>query len=132
MSRASVRDYAILYVGQGGRSGSGAGATVGGGASIVTTPVHKLDGAEHQAPDDTTRLDATTTRHGLLPKLPGDPNLSFLGDGSWGPSGLSAFVPTLIDTGETWTVPEDRQALFALTIDVVGLLEVDGFLVEVD
>lgn len=54
---------------------------------------------------------------------------------AWGEETSSAaggFVPTLIPSGETFTVPEDYQALFALMIDVQGTLVVDGFLVEVD
>lgn len=42
-----------------------------------------------------------------------------------------ALPPTFIAAGESYTVPEYRQALFALPIDVEGSLVVDGALVEV-
>ena len=41
-------------------------------------------------------------------------------------------VPYFLPAGETYTVPENRQALFADTIEVEGTLEVDGELIEVD
>jgi len=41
-------------------------------------------------------------------------------------------VPTFIDSTETFTVPANRQALFAMTIDNEGILDVVGFLIEVD
>lgn len=41
----------------------------------------KLD--ELGIPSDTTNLDATITRHGLLPKLPNDPNKFLNGTGVW-------------------------------------------------
>lgn len=55
--------------------------------------------------------------------------------GTWvvGPqAGADGMVPYFIDTGETFTVPEFKQALFAMTIDVLGTLAVDGYLIEVD
>jgi hypothetical protein len=42
------------------------------------------------------------------------------------------FVPVFIPSGETFTVPEDKQALFAMTIDNEGTLVVDGYLVQVN
>lgn len=45
---------------------------------------------------------------------------------------LSAvFVPYFIASGETFTVPEYKQALFHMPIDCEGSLVVDGYLVEV-
>lgn len=44
----------------------------------------------------------------------------------------ASFVPTYIPSGEMFTVPADRQALFAMTIDVAGTLDVSGYLIEVD
>ncbi len=41
-------------------------------------------------------------------------------------------VPTLIDTGETFTVPANRQVLFKLPIRVVGELIVRGALEQVN
>jgi hypothetical protein len=46
--------------------------------------------------------------------------------------GLDSFVPTLIASDETWTLPEDRQATFAHPIDVQGTMILDGVLIEVD
>lgn len=43
-----------------------------------------------------------------------------------------AFVPITIFDGETWTVPENRQALFAYPIEIQGELVVDGALIMVD
>lgn len=54
-------------------------------------------------------------------------------DGSeWAPGAVSGgFVPTLIASGATFTVPADTQALFAFPIEVEGFLAVDGMLIEV-
>lgn len=127
----SVRDYAILWVGA--TKGVGGGLSAGGGNVLLKTPPHKLDGPEHLAADDTTRLDASIDRHGLLPKLSGDAGDVLRGDGTYGPGGpTNAMVPTFIASSETFTVPADRQALFAMPIDNEGVLDVEGFLVEVD
>lgn len=48
------------------------------------------------------------------------------------PVGSGGFVPTFIASGETFTVPADRQALFAETIDNEGILDVVGSLIMVD
>lgn len=42
-----------------------------------------------------------------------------------------AFVPTYIAAGETFFVPANKQALYALPIVVDGALVIDGTLVEV-
>lgn len=41
-------------------------------------------------------------------------------------------VPTFIAADEIFTVPANKQALFATTIDVEGLLVLDGILIGVD
>ncbi len=41
-------------------------------------------------------------------------------------------VPYFIALNDIFTVPEFKQALFQMTIDVEGILEVDGFLIQVD
>lgn len=46
-------------------------------------------------------------------------------------SGGDSFVPTHIAAGETFTVPVNKQALYALPIVVDGTLVIDGTLVEV-
>lgn len=40
-------------------------------------------------------------------------------------------MPVLLEDGETYTVPENKQALFAMTPDIEGDLIVDGYMVEV-
>lgn len=42
------------------------------------------------------------------------------------------FVPTYIGPTETFTVPENKQALYAVPIENDGVIVVDGALVEVD
>jgi hypothetical protein len=62
------------------------------------------------------------------------------GIGPQGPQGASGggggtsdgSVPYFVPAGETFTVPIYRQALFARTIDVEGLVELDGDLVLVN
>lgn len=44
----------------------------------------------------------------------------------------AGMVPTFIAAGETFTVPTNRQALYAMPIDNEGILIVDGFLINVD
>jgi hypothetical protein len=80
----SVRDDPVLFLQPGKKA---TGGTVLGGNAIATTKVHRLDGPEHEAADDTTRLDATVDEHGLLPKLSGDPEDALRGDGTWSPPG---------------------------------------------
>ena len=41
-------------------------------------------------------------------------------------------VPYYIPIAETFTVPLYKQGLWSMLIDVIGTLNVDGFLVEVD
>lgn len=43
-----------------------------------------------------------------------------------------SFVPVFIGADDTFTVPENDQALFAMTIDNEGIIDVEGFLIEVD
>ena len=52
--------------------------------------------------------------------------------GGGGGGGGGGFVPTYIGEGETFTVPENTQALYALPILVDGDLVIDGDLVEVN
>lgn len=44
----------------------------------------------------------------------------------------TGMVPYFIASGDTFTVPEFKQALFTMTIDNEGILDVEGFLLEVD
>jgi len=77
------------------------GSTGGGAGSGIPTPptlhhqTHELGGTDPiklddlNPPDDNTDLNATTARHGLLPKLSGAPTTFLRGDGVWvaGPIG---------------------------------------------
>jgi hypothetical protein len=44
----------------------------------------------------------------------------------------ASMVPTYIGPTETFTVPADRQALYAMTIDNEGILDLEGVLIGVD
>lgn len=129
---SDVREYAILYLN--GRLLQGGGGAVGlGGTAVLSTRKHRLDGPEHLDALDTTTLDTSTTRHGLAPKLSGDPGDVWRGDGTWGPStSPGGMVPYFIDIGDTFTVPLYYQALYAVPIDVDGTLAINGILAEVD
>lgn len=63
---------------------------------------------------------------GQFIKTDGSGTLSF-GD----PVGSPAPMPTLIDSGETLTIPIDYQGLFAYPITIDGTLDVDGLLIDV-
>lgn len=72
-------------------------------------------------------------------------NFDDLGDYIAGPVGVlsssssssttnqaGGMVPFFIADGDTFMVPEFKQAPFAMNIDNEGILIVDGFLIEVD
>jgi hypothetical protein len=80
----SVRDDPVLFLQQGKGRTTG-GGSAGGGSAITTTHVHRLDGPEHSTASDSALLDATTTAHGLMPKLSGDADDMLHGDGTWAP-----------------------------------------------
>jgi hypothetical protein len=79
----------------------------------------------------------------IVPGL-GNTDLSELSDGNtlqWDASTgtwrcviPSSFVPTLVSDGTTFLIPENKQALFALPIELEGTagLELDGALIEVN
>lgn len=46
-------------------------------------------------------------------------------------TGSDSFVPLFIASGFTFTVPQYKQALFGTPIDVEGVLNIDGMLIEV-
>ena len=48
------------------------------------------------------------------------------------PAPSSMFVPTFIAPADTFRVPAHSQALYAMTIDVEGSLDVEGYLIGVD
>lgn len=92
-SSTSKREYAIDYVGKGKKSVE----TTGGGNVILNAGVHAIDGPEHSTGSDLTRLDATATEHGLLPKLSGDVLDLLRGDGTFGTAAAEAV--TVADAG---------------------------------
>lgn len=49
-----------------------------------------------------------------------------------GIDGVNGMVPYYIAPTESFNIPEYKQALFAMNIDNEGILEIDGFLIEVD
>lgn len=54
------------------------------------------------------------------------------GQTSWSSVGSDAgFVPTYLVEGESWVLPENKQAVFATDIYSEGELIVDGILIEV-
>ena len=60
-------------------------------------------------------------------------SIFFASSGGGGSSSSTAsYTPTLIDTGETFTVPANKQVLYALTITVAGTLAVHGSLIMVN
>jgi hypothetical protein len=73
----------------------------------------------------------------LFPAGPGTAGYVLQTDGtgvlSWAAVGSAAdsTVPYFIPAATTYTVNENRQALFATSIDVEGFLEVNGLLIEV-
>lgn len=70
------------------------------------------------------RTDATDPLMVLAPT--GTGGLEFRAEAGGG------FTPTYIGPAETFTVPANRQALYAMPIDNEGILDVVGFLIEVD
>lgn len=95
-------------------------------------------------PQDLTGTQATTLLNdfvgddglggglkGLVPEPQiGDATKFLKGDGTWAPA--AGAVPYFIPSGEEFIVQENYQALFAVTIDVEGILTVDGYLIGVD
>jgi hypothetical protein len=115
----STRDYAVLWLNV---QKGGVGATAFGGTALLTTPQHKLDGPEHLTADDTTDKDATTTEHGLLPKLSGDSGDALRGDGTWGAvtgSVIAADV-SVADAGGYFTATDVEAALQELAKKDIG------------
>lgn len=51
-------------------------------------------------------------------------------DVTWSDSS-GGFTPTLIDTGETFAVPANKQAFWRMPITVTGTLVVTGYLIEI-
>jgi hypothetical protein len=77
------------------------------------------------------RLDTLADVDTTTPPVSGD---ALVFDGSaWAPSVVDSAVPYVVSDGQAYTVRENKQALFALPIDLegTGTLVLDGALVEV-
>lgn len=83
----------------------------GGGDAI------KLD--DLAAPDDNTDLNASTSKHGLLPKLSGRSGDALRGDGTWDSVSAGAVLSDVkvFESSGTWTKP---TGLYAVLVKVVG------------
>jgi hypothetical protein len=71
----------------------------------------------------------------LLSLITGDSDGGGGGDtipGPKGEAGENGMVPYYISPSEKFTVPIYKQALFSMNIDNEGMLEINGFLIEVD
>lgn len=109
----SVREYAINYTGKGGKAG---GRVVGGGNAVLKTDPHALDGLEHAAPADGTRLDASATAHGLMPKVAGAASY-VVGEPQGLPNEIVVGATPGGDLGGTWGSP---------TVEAVNGVTVSG------
>ena len=99
-------------------------ATLGVAAAITGT---KLD--DLSAPDDNTDLNASTSAHGLLQKLPGGTTTFLRADGSFAaPAGSSDWTATVTKASDetitgTTTVQDDDEIQFAVTAGKVYWFE---------
>jgi hypothetical protein len=82
-----------------------------GGADSI-----KLD--DLAAPDDNTDLDASTAKHGLLPKLSGNPEDVMSGDGSWtGRKFALNFIIGSVD-GDALTATNSLKLWVRIPVDI--------------
>lgn len=49
-----------------------------------------------------------------------------------GADGASGMIPLVIAAGETFVVPENKQATYSVVIDIEGILDIEGVLALVD
>jgi hypothetical protein len=143
--------------GQGGADGSSGGGGGSRGTTVITSiPLTVTDDEDVSIPRVTKIIaeGVTSPEAGVavLPSgsAPTDPPLleELLTDETdtalvphpdgtggviWGEdAGATGMTPYYIGPGETFIVPEFKQALFAMLIDNEGTLDVEGFLLEVD
>ena len=99
----------------------------------------KPSGSEYRRLE-TIDLRDTGAVIGVPPTVPGDIAIwldytaKLLGDSGVSNASLTGaggMVPYFIPEDETFTVPVNKQGLFSITIDVEGLLVVDGMLIMV-
>lgn len=112
---------------------------------VSSTPPHKFL-AEKPSGSEFRRLESGDLRDtgaviGVPPTVPNDIAIwldyqaKLLGDSGVSIASLIAqggMVPYFIPEDETFTVPVNKQGLFSITIDVEGMLVVDGMLIMVD
>ena len=79
-------------------------------SKVAAAKTVKLD--DFSAPDNNTDLDASITKHGLLPKLPGDATKFLSGAGSWVTGAIPLVVrKTADETVNNSDVPQNDDAL---------------------
>lgn len=79
------------------------------------------------------RVINETLRRAALRFAPlGETTTSVGGGGGSGGGNQTPYVPTVIPDGQTFTVPEDTQVLWAVPIDVEGTLDIQGSFVMVN
>jgi hypothetical protein len=108
MTRASVREYAILYL---GGSSTGGGATLGGGNAILKAGQHELEGSEH-----TNKPGALLVKREIAPAtLTADAN-------DWAPTGLEAADVVRVAGDDAWSVTgiDAPGVAYALLLENVG------------
>ncbi len=121
-------------------------------STLLNTGLHNKDNALHQVIHDlidtiiainkqvnglaSSSSSATTTVNNTIQQLLDSSSFDFSTPddfqipGPIGPAG--PMVPYHIGINEVFLVPLYKQALFAMNIDNEGIIEVDGFLIEVD
>ena len=98
-NNTSATDYLVTVKAETGTvallsdiTGTNSGTNTGDNAANTSIAATKLD--DYATPDDNTDLNATTSRHGLLPKLGGGTTNFLRADGTWAatPAGSSDMV----------------------------------------
>lgn len=86
----------------------------------------KLD--DLATPDDNTDLDATSGRHGLLPKLSGVATEYLTGAGTWVTPSVNADTDRVVGTGETRTIADTYSVAAAdyFAVEGTGVLVIEG------
>lgn len=96
----------------------------------VSTPDLTVSGVSHLGDVANVKITGGVANYVLT--TDGTGNLSWSAGGTPSTVIVAAWMPYLINTGEVYLVPDNRQGLFNLPIDIGdGTLEVDGILVEV-
>jgi hypothetical protein len=64
--------------------------------------------------------------------IPTDPQQIWPPIGGQSSTSGDGMMPTLITSGDVFTVPANRQGLSAMPVDVEGWLIIDGYFIEVN